>query len=145
MPYTLSDRLLIIITPVLGSLSLLLMMVFIFMGSLTVVNLKIDNLSAILLDSLLSIVFFVQHSGMVRKCFKHWSAPLIQEKYNGVVFSVASSLLLLALMILWQQSSFMIASAQGYHRWLLRAIFCLALLGFLWGGQVSWFVGYVWT
>ncbi len=113
----------------------MVMMVFIFVGSLDAVRLKISDTAALLLNSFLSIAFFVQHSGMVRKCFKGWSAQFIQEKYNGVVFSIASSLLLLLLMILWQKSSFMIASAQGYLRWLLRATFGLAVLGFLWGGR----------
>jgi protein-S-isoprenylcysteine O-methyltransferase Ste14 len=106
-----------------------------FMGSLDVIRLNIGEVEALLLNSFLSVSFFIQHSGMVRKSFKCWSAPLIQEKYNGVVFSIASSLLLLLLMIFWQKSSFMIASAQGYLRWLLRATFSLAVLGFLCGGR----------
>ncbi|MHB8205300.1 MAG: hypothetical protein ACYDHG_16570, partial [Desulfomonilaceae bacterium] len=135
MRYTVSDRLLIIVTNILGNLSLLAFLVFVFMGSLDVIRLNIGEVEALLLNSFLSIAFFVQHSGMVRKSFKRWSTPLIRENYSGVVFSIASSLLLLLLMVLWQKSNFMIASAHGDLRWLLRLIFGLALLGFLWGAR----------
>jgi protein-S-isoprenylcysteine O-methyltransferase Ste14 len=106
-----------------------------FMGSLDAVRLNIGEVEALLLNSFLSIAFFIQHSGMVRKSFKRRSTPLIRENYSGVVFSIASSLLLLLLMVFWQKSNFMIASAHGDLRWLLRLIFGLALLGFLWGAR----------
>ncbi len=135
MPYTTRDHLLIIVTHVLGNLSLLMMLVFIFTGSLDLVRLNIGEVKALLLNSFLSIAFFVQHSGMVRKSFKRWTAPLIEEKYSGAVFSIASSLLLLLLVIFWQKSSFMMVSAHGGLRWLLRLIFVLALSGFFWGAR----------
>lgn len=135
MSYTVSDRLLIIVTNILGNLSLLAFLVFMFMGSLDVIRLKIGEVEALLLNSFLSIAFFIQHSGMVRKSFKRRSTPLIRENYSGVVFSIASSLLLLLLMVFWQKSNFMIASAHSDLRWLLRLIFGLALLGFLWGAR----------
>jgi protein-S-isoprenylcysteine O-methyltransferase Ste14 len=110
-------------------------LVFMFMGSLDVIRLNIGEVEALLLNSFLSIAFFIQHSGMVRKSFKRRSTSLISENHSGVVFSIASSLLLLLLMVFWQKSNFMIASAHGDLRWLLRLIFGLALLGFLWGAR----------
>ncbi len=133
MPYTVSDRLLIIVTKILENLSLLAFLVFMFMGSLDVIRLNIGEIEALLLNSLLSIIFFIQHSGMVRKFFKRRSTPLIRENCSGVLFSIVSSLLLLLLMVFWQKSNFMVISAHGDLRWLLRLIFGLALSGFLWG------------
>ena len=86
MTRTTRDYLLIVITGALGNLSLLMMLVFIFNGSLDMVKLNVGQISAFLINSFLSIAFFVQHSLMVRESFKRWSNPIIEGKYNGVVF-----------------------------------------------------------
>ncbi|MGC8658760.1 MAG: methyltransferase family protein [Desulfomonilaceae bacterium] len=135
MHYLTRDLLLMVITQALGTLSLLAMFVFIFKGSLDLVGLNMDESGALTLDSLLSIAFFVQHSGMVRKSFKRWSTQLIAEKYGGIVFSLASSFLLIATVALWQKSGVTVVSAHGGARWLLRLIFGLSFLGFLWGAS----------
>ncbi len=135
MTRTTRDYLLIVITGALGNLSLLMMLVFIFNGSLDMVKLNVGQISAFLINSFLSIAFFVQHSLMVRESFKRWSNPIIEGKYNGVVFSLVSSLVLMLVLILWQKSSFVIFTACGGLRWLFRLIFALALSGFFWGAR----------
>jgi methanethiol S-methyltransferase len=130
---TARDYALIAVTRVLGNASLLIMMVFLFRGSLNLVNLGLGESASLVFNSFLSVGFFIQHSGMIRRSFQSWSAQFVEEKYHGALFTIASSILLLLLIVLWQKSYFVLASAQGGIRWLLRAIFALSVLGFFWG------------
>jgi protein-S-isoprenylcysteine O-methyltransferase Ste14 len=127
------DYALIAVTRVLGNASLLIMMVFLFRGSLNLVNLSFGESASLVFNSFLSVGFFIQHSGMIRKSFQSWSAQFVEEKYHGALFTIASSILLLLLIVFWQKSYFVLASAQGGIRWLLRAIFALSVFGFFWG------------
>jgi methanethiol S-methyltransferase len=128
-----ADVCLIAGTRLLGNASLLLMMVFLFKGSLNVINLSLSESAALILDSLLSVAFFIQHSGMIRKSFRRRFAQVVQEKYHGALFSIGSGVLLLLLIALWQKSSVMLISAQGEVRWALRAVFVLSVFGFFHG------------
>ncbi len=130
---TVRDYALIAVTRVLGNASLLIMMVFLFRGSLNLVNLSFGESASLVFNSFLSVGFFIQHSGMIRKSSQSWSARFVEEKYHGALFTIASSILLLLLIVFWQKSYFVLASAQGGIRWLLRAIFALSVFGFFWG------------
>ena len=128
-----SDYFLIQLTRFLGSVSLIAMMVFIFVGSLNLVNLEVGESAALLLTSFLSICFFIQHSGMIRKSFERWSVQFIDKKYQGALYTISSSIVLLLLIVFWQKSSYTIASAQDGLRWFLRAVFFMSVLGIFWG------------
>ena len=118
---------------VLGAGSIALFMVFLFAGSLHVVDLGLATAGGLVLNGLLCLVFFLQHSGMIRKPFRRWMSRFVVERYAGVVYTLASAVAVLALVILWQESSMMLASAEGYYRTSLRAIFFVALVVSLWG------------
>ena len=60
---------------------------------------------------------------------------LIPEHYLGSVFTVASGFVLLSLVLLWQESTIVLVSADGFYRLALRALFFLAITGQVWG---SW-------
>lgn len=120
-------------TRFLGWGSLLLMMVFIFNGSLRLMSLGLGEFSALVLNACLSLCFFLQHSGMIRGSFQRWSAEFFGEKYQGALYTIASSMVLLALIALWQESSFTLYSATGVARMMLRAVFLLSFVGFYWG------------
>ena len=128
-----SDYFLIQLTRFLGSVSLIAMMGFIFVGSLNLVNLEVGESAALLLNSFLSICFFIQHSGMIRKSFERWSAQFIDKKYQGGLYTISSSIVLLLLIVFWQKSSYTIASAQDGLRWFLRAVFFMSVMGLFWG------------
>lgn len=127
------DQFLIAVTRVLGNASLLLMLLFLFRGQLNLMNLGLGESATLLLNAFLSAVFFIQHSGMVRRSFQRWSAEFIEERYHRALFTITSSILLLLLLALWQKSNVTLVSAQDGVRWGLRAAFFLSVIGFFWG------------
>jgi methanethiol S-methyltransferase len=120
-------------TRFLGNVSLLATAIFVFNGSLILVNLGLGEPGALALNACLSIAFFIQHSGMIRLSFQRWSAQFMREKYHGALFTIASAILLLLLVLLWQKSSYVLYAAQGTIRLLFRAVFVLSVIGFYWG------------
>jgi protein-S-isoprenylcysteine O-methyltransferase Ste14 len=131
-PYTMSDYFLIVFTRLMGCLSLIAMMVFFFVGSLNLVKLEVGESGVLLLNSFLSIGFFIQHSGMIRKSFERWSAQFIDKKYQGALFTISSSIALLLLVVFWQKSSYTLFSAHDGLRWILRAVYVTSVLGSFW-------------
>ena len=117
-----------------GSASLLAFFVlFVCLGSLNLVDLPLSESAALSLDALLSCVFFLQHSGMVRRSFRRWSAGFIPSQYDGAAYTIASGVILLVLVVFWQESAHTLAAAEGVVRGLLRAVCLLSVAGFGWG------------
>ena len=126
------DRLVVLMAWLAGTGSLLLMLVFLFAGSLDLIDLGLSEPASMALNVGLSLVFFVQHSSMVRPFFRQWLARSIQEKYHGAVYTIVSGLFLVTVLIFWQESSYLLASAQGWPRVTLQVLFVLSFLGFRW-------------
>ena len=120
-------------TLLVGWVSLILTMIFLYRGPLVLVNPDLGEASALLLNTFLSLGFFVQHSGMIRRSFRRWSSQYVQEKHQGVLYTISSSLVLILIAVFWQQSSYELVSAQGPLRWCLRGVFCLSCAGIVWG------------
>jgi protein-S-isoprenylcysteine O-methyltransferase Ste14 len=108
---------------------------FLFMGSFTIIDLRLSERNALLLDVFLSICFFLQHSILVRPAIKHRFAKLIPEEYYSAFYGLTSGIALLLVLVFWQKAPTLIASANDFMFWLLRALFCLSLAGFFWGGK----------
>jgi protein-S-isoprenylcysteine O-methyltransferase Ste14 len=123
----------LILTYLVGVVSLLLWMVFLFYGSLNLVNLGLGEIAGLGLNASLSLAFFVQHSVMIRRSFRRRLAKFIRAEYHGALFTIASGSVLLILVAFWQKSAYVLATPQGIIRWLMRAVFILAILGFYWG------------
>jgi protein-S-isoprenylcysteine O-methyltransferase Ste14 len=87
-------------------------------------------------DGLLSLVFFVQHSWMVRPSFRGWVARWIPVPYFASFYAVVSSLFLLAVVLLWQGPLDMVFSVDAPLRWAVRGLFFLGILVFAWSGSV---------
>lgn len=118
---------------VIGVGSLIVFTVFLYVGSFHVTELGLGITQTLVLDTCLCLAFFLQHSGMIRTGTQHWMSRLIPEHYLGAVFSVVSGFVLLTLIILWQESTVVIVSADGIYRLALRALFFLAIAGQVWG------------
>jgi methanethiol S-methyltransferase len=132
-PPSILDYVLIPFTLLVGWASLILTMIFIYWGPLDLVNLDLGVPSALALNTFLSLCFFAQHSGMIRRSFRSWSRQYIEEKYQGALYTISSGVVLLLMIMFWQQSSLLFVSVQGLLRWLLRGAFCLSLFGVMWG------------
>lgn len=117
----------------LGGLSLLALAAFLFLGSLNLVDLRLGEAAGLLLDTGLCLLFFVQHSSMVRRGYRRRLARFIDPAYHPALYSITSGLALLALLVLWQGSAQVLVAPGGIVRWVLRACFVLSVVGFLWG------------
>ena len=118
---------------ILGGMSLLVFMIFLFVGSLNLFDMHLDESEILWFDAGLSFLFFIQHSGMIRKPFHRWLARFISEEYAGAIYSIASGIVLLLVILLWQTSTQTVMTLSGLLRWSLRSVFFLCLLGFYWG------------
>jgi protein-S-isoprenylcysteine O-methyltransferase Ste14 len=118
---------------VLGMASLLLLVVFLFAGNFHFFPLGLDPAASLGWNALLSASFFVQHSWMVRRSFRRRLERLIAEPFHGLVYTIASGIVLILCLVLWQRAGEPIVLLEGPVAWCLRACFVLALAGFAWG------------
>lgn len=123
----------VVLAVLLGWASMLAFLIFLLVGPLSLLDLGLGRRGLLWLDAGLSLVFFIQHSTMIRKSFREWITRLIPEEYVGSLYTVASGIALLAVVVFWQESDVTIASARGAVRWLLRAVPLACVAGFVWG------------
>lgn len=123
-----------LIAALLGGGSLLLFALFLFRGSLNLTDLGLDPGGILWLDGALSLLFFIQHSGMVRKSFRRRLAAFVPDEYHGAVYSAVSGIVLLTVIVLWQKGAPLFTARPGFIHGACRALFLLSLAGFLWGG-----------
>jgi len=118
----------------LGGGSLIMFVIFLYAGSLRITNLGLDRDGILCLDAALSLLFFTQHSGMVRKSFRQRLSRLVPEEFFGAVYAAASGTALLLVVLLWQEGEQLFSLPPGGFRPAFRALFLLSLAGFIWGG-----------
>ena len=128
-----SVRSVIVLTAGLGGGALLAFGVFLFAGPPGLVELNLGLQGELAVNTSLSLVFFVQHSGMIRRPFKAWLARYVPDYFVAAFFSIASGLALILVVFVWQESSYVIARATGALRWTIYAVFLLAFGGLVWG------------
>lgn len=90
--------------------------------------------SAVLIwDAALSFAFFLQHSGMIRRPFRTSLARTVPARYHGAVYSIASGVVLMLVVVLWQRSDIHLLVLRGLPRLGLRALSAAAVAIFFWG------------
>jgi protein-S-isoprenylcysteine O-methyltransferase Ste14 len=128
----LAAHLTLVLSAVLGGVSLLAFGLVLALGPFELFPLGLSVPAALAWDSGLCLVFFVQHSGMIRRSFRERLARVLPGPYHGAVYSIAAGIALLLLVGLWQRTPVLLA-AEGLPRWGLRGVFVLAGFAFLWG------------
>lgn len=128
-----TKMLIILASALIGGCSLLLFLIFLYVRSFGWINLGLSKPMELAFDSMLCMVFFVQHSTMIRKSFKNRLCKIIPAYYHGAVYSITSGTILLILIVLWQDSHHLLFSLTGELRWILRIIFFLSIGIFVWG------------
>lgn len=118
---------------ILGGGSLLALIFFMFTGKTFSLNLGMDGMELLIFDGALSLIFFIQHSFMVRKRFKEWITRRINPVYYSAVFSIASGLALFTLLLLWQKSDYVVYIPPGWLIWVSNTAFLFSIVGFIWG------------
>jgi methanethiol S-methyltransferase len=117
---------------VLGGGSVLLLAL---LGSIQPVHLGLSGSVVLLWDAILSFAFFLQHSGMVRKGFRARMAMVIPPRYQGAIYSIASGVVLILVVVLWQRSEIQLLRLEGPPLWIARGCSVMAILIFAWGIQ----------
>lgn len=82
-------------------------------------------------DALLSLAFFAQHSGMVRRSARARLAAVIPSHYQGAAYAIASGIALALVVALWQPSETRLLVLEGAPRWTMQAVGALAILMFV--------------
>lgn len=126
-------HMLLLLSRLFGFASLLLFALFLFLGSLNLVNLGLGEKERIALDVCLSLAFFIQHSVMIRRSYRQWLTRFIRSEFHIATYSIASGVVLLILVVFWQESAITLAAPQGIFRWLLHTTYFLSIAGFFWG------------
>lgn len=110
-------------------------MVFLYAGSLNIVNLGMDITGTLWLDFSLCMVFFIQHSSMIRESFHRKIVNFIPPHYHGAFFAVFSGIALLLLVIFWQDSESTVVIFEGVSRLILQVTFILSIFGLVWSAR----------
>jgi len=118
---------------VVGGGSLLLFGYFLLGGTLSVVTLVHSETGRLAWDFTLSMIFFLQHSGMIRRPVRSRLATFILERYYPAVYAIASGTVLVLVVVLWQPSEVILYELEGSIRWAPRLVALIALAGFAWG------------
>lgn len=82
-------------------------------------------------NAALSLAFFVQHSGMVRRPVRARLAAFVPARYQGALYSIASGAVLALVVVLWQPSATEIYGLHGIARWAVQALSILAAATFV--------------
>jgi methanethiol S-methyltransferase len=128
-------KILIFATMSFGLGSLMLFSLFLFMGSFTIIDLGLHTTQSLLMDAGLSLVFFLQHSIMVRQRIRKRLAEIIPDLFYSAFYALTSGMALLLVMLLWQKTSTPLFTAAGSSYWLFRMLFFVCIAGFSWGSR----------
>jgi methanethiol S-methyltransferase len=82
-------------------------------------------------DALLSLAFFAQHSGMVRRSARARLAAVLPAHYQGAAYAIASGIALALVVVLWQPSETPVVVLQAAPRWIAQALGAAAAAAFV--------------
>lgn len=118
-----------VLSGILGGVSLILFGIFLYTGLPSQINLGLDEAAKLGLNTLLCVLFFLQHSLMQRNWFRKRLGRYLPRIYHGAVFSVFSGIFLIILVLFWQKSTSFTLDLDGPAFWLMRTLFFFAIIG----------------
>ena len=118
-----------------GAGGLLAWLVFLLWGPPAVVDLGLDSAASLLLDVALCLLFFTQHSTMVRRWFRLWLTRRVHADFHGALYAGVSGICLLVLTGLWQPVGTALWSPAPPIQWFMRGICLAAVLAAWWGAR----------
>ncbi|MGD8439384.1 MAG: isoprenylcysteine carboxylmethyltransferase family protein [Holophagae bacterium] len=127
------SRVIGIVSVVVGGGSLVAFGGFLWLGSFHCVDLRMDLTGVLIWDGFLSMVFFMQHSGMIRRSFRRRLAGVVPGHLDHAVYSIGSGVVLSLVLVLWQRSLIDVVQLEGPWRWPFRIAFVAAVVGFVSG------------
>ena len=124
------------LTAVIGFGSLAVFGQFLSRGGPRWADMQMGWRGALAWDAALCLVFFLQHSGMIRRPFRAWLTRFAPVPTHGALYTVASGAALVLLSVCWQPSRISLFSLDGAARELLRSLGLCSLMGFVWAFAV---------
>ena len=137
---TYSAYLILVMAYFTGGGSLIAFAAFLYRGSFNIVPLGLDESRALLFDAGLSVLFFIQHSLMVRRQFRRSLERLIPEAYYSAFYAIVSGIVLLMVIVFWQGSDRMLKAFPGLSGCIFRSMFLASLAGFAWSARALEFI-----
>jgi protein-S-isoprenylcysteine O-methyltransferase Ste14 len=125
-------RILIVVAAVLGVGSVALF-AFCPLGSMRLARPQWSEPLILSWDALLSLLFFVQHSSMLRKGARAYLAAVFPSIYQPAIYATVSGLALLAVVLLWQPSAVRLFTIDPPWRYVAQGLSFAALALFVWG------------
>ena len=122
-----------VLSTIIGGGSLLLFGAFLITGPFTIIRFDFSDAQVLIWNGTLSMLFFIQHSGMIRATFRTWLSSVIPHYYHPATYAIVSGIALTIVVLLWQTSQTVLFRIQGTLQVLPRAISLLAIAGFIWG------------
>lgn len=116
-----------------GYVSFISFLYFLYAGSLNWIQLNLNESEKFVLNGVLCLAFFLQHSGMIRRPFRRSLSSFIPNHYQGAIYTLASGVILFVFVAFWQNSDTILFEAGGLFRNILRVLFFLSILGMFWG------------
>ncbi len=137
IPY---PRMLMFLTVCIGGGSQVLFAFFLLFGAPHAVSIARSEFTRLAWDALLCLGFFLQHSVMIRRGVKDRITRRIPAASYPALYSIASGVALIALILLWQPSERFLFHLGGAARWVSVGVVLTAFVGFAWGVRsLRWF------
>jgi len=86
-------------------------------------------------DALLCLLFFIQHSLMVRRRFRIWLTRSVRADFHGALYASASGCCLLLMTLLWQPVELALWSPPTWVRGAMGMVILVALSVGWWGSR----------
>lgn len=116
-----------------GGSSLVATGLFLLQGPLFFIDLGLGQLAKQLFNAALCLMFFVQHSGMIRQSVRNKMFLLRNHRYYAALYSITSGISLWVLFGLWQPTGNLLFAFEGVARLLVQSLFVWSIVGFVWG------------
>jgi len=125
----------ILISCIIGQVSLLALGAFLFYGSFELIHTGLGTTGKLATDTILALIFPLQHSVMIRRKFRDRLVRFVRAEYHGILFTIASGIVMIAILAFWQKSAHTVFSFEEIFRWLPRATYFLSIAGLSWGAM----------
>jgi protein-S-isoprenylcysteine O-methyltransferase Ste14 len=119
----------------LGGGGMLAWLAFLIAGPPLEWDLGLGIAGRLIVDTLVCLFFFLQHSIMVRGRFRIWLTRHIRADFHGALYACASGICLLILTIVWQPVEPALWTPPAAIRWTLMMVVVAAGAGAWWGSR----------
>lgn len=127
--------LLVAAATVFGTGGMLAWLLFLLWGPFVMVDLGLASTGRLLLNMSLCLLFFTQHSIMVRRWFRLWLTRSVHADFQGALYASISGFCLLVLTGLWQPVGAALWTPAAPIQWAMRGIGLAAALAAWWGAR----------